>query len=287
MTWGRPRQGQKCVFCGSTPVNSEHVFSRWTHKYLEPRPKGKDRRLDATQYVDRTQSKVTKLPGSIRDWQLPVVCGGGLSNHLTCNGGWMSTLEKNVKPALTKLILGGSTRISPKEQSLIAAWACMKAMIAEFDVSFEVTTHHTQRKRMRNIQKPPALGWGVWVGDYIRSESNVTWVSRPLFLIHENRIAGLKSSEVTRYNGNVTTQIIGRFLVHVIRVPPSMHNVVDRWTFQTPEGGTLFRIWPPTQFSISWPASPLTDTDAEYTADDFYNFCTEIAFQKPDARLRK
>jgi hypothetical protein len=79
---------------------------------------------------------------------------------------------------------------------------------------------------------------------------------------------------VTYFNGNSTTQVIKKLFIHVIHSP--MPNLVERWGFSLPHGGTLFRIWPPTGHSILWPGTPLDDRDADLAADAFTQRLREI-----------
>ena len=96
------------------------------------------------EYPDkRHPTIVTKMPGQIRDWKVYCVCGG---THLTCNGGWMREIEDRARPILIPLIKGEEIRLSPADQSVIAAWAALKAIVGEYDERMPVTVHHTHRK---------------------------------------------------------------------------------------------------------------------------------------------
>lgn len=255
---------EKCVFCGAADVTKEHVFSRWTHQYMLPRESGKAKSFIGMDYIDRSDHIVQKLPGAIRDWQVKCVCGG--FQH-SCNSGWMKGIEDAAKPILKPLILGQQTRISPSSQQIIATWASLKNMVAEYGLGGHITVHHTQRKRMMTIQLPPASRWGVWIGHYERMEWKPEWVSRPLLIVPEKQLAKLTNREPSYFNSNCTTQIIGKLFIHVIHTP--MPNLIGRVRFDLPDGGSLYRIWPPSVFDISWPGQVMTDRDANTAATDF------------------
>jgi hypothetical protein len=58
-------------------------------------------------------------------------------------------------------------------------------------------------------------------------------------------VAQRKSKKVTYYSGAATSQLIGQLFIQVIRSPH--HDLVSKWCFDTPNGGILFRIWPPSK----------------------------------------
>jgi hypothetical protein len=108
----------KCIFCGSPELTREHIFPRWTHRYLPPRQKGRATQTIGRVYPDREGDiKVIKLRGQMRDWKVECVCGGE-SN--TCNNGWMREIENKSRPIIIPLIQGMDTRISPEDQEVIA-----------------------------------------------------------------------------------------------------------------------------------------------------------------------
>lgn len=118
-----------CVFCGADKslLTKEHVFSRWTHKFMAPRAKGKAQSVRGIEHQDASKSytEVVKLSGQLRDWNVKYLCD---CDHTTCNGGWMKGMEDTAKPILKPLILGVHTdedrhRISLSDQAIIAAWA--------------------------------------------------------------------------------------------------------------------------------------------------------------------
>lgn len=142
----------KCIFCGTGgPLTQEHVFSKWTHRYLSTARMGKYHSVRGIRNPTDSEHHVIKRLGDIRDWQIRCVC------DKTCNNGWMRQLvEDRARPALLPLIKGDSLRINPAQQELIATWATMKAMVTEWMIRGHVTTNHMQRKRMMWKQLPPS-----------------------------------------------------------------------------------------------------------------------------------
>ncbi|MDR3572204.1 MAG: hypothetical protein P4L81_08560, partial [Candidatus Pacebacteria bacterium] len=253
---------EKCIFCGAQPTTKEHVFSRWTHKYMAPRQPGKARLSIEDQFVDKSETRLVKMSGQLRDWQVKCVCGG---TARTCNNGWMKSIEDRTKPIMADLIQGSERRITPSEQSIIATWAILKTMVSEYAGTYKGHIHYKQREYMKRHALAPTRGWAVWIGYYDRSNWVVEFVSRPMLLVPKS-VAERSNDYISGYfNSNVTTQIIGKLFIHVIHFP--MPSFIKWWRFRFPHRGAIFRIWPPAQVSIKWPSSALDDQAAERISD--------------------
>jgi hypothetical protein len=264
------QQATRCIFCGSPNLNWEHVFSRWTHKFLPPRTMKKYLVSHVDSHIDRSDRVLIKRPGDIRDWQINCVC------ELACNNGWMRRIENQARPIMLSLIEGTSIlkgetiRLTPHDQKIIATWAVLKAMVSEFDPHGWVTTHHTQRKFLKRNLVPPD-GWVVWIGPYLRVKWVPYFMSFPfLYDSPKQELRRGANVRATHFNSHITTQVVGKMFIHVIRSPA--RNFVNRWRFTLPHKGSLFRIWPPTGISIVWPGRFMTDRDADYTAGAMYAF---------------
>jgi hypothetical protein len=120
-------------------LTKEHVYSNWTRRFV-PRNIKMFRSLRATALPDRTDFVFAKRPADIRNWQVLCVCAA-------CNNGWMrQQIENRARPVMMRLIKGQYVRLSLHQQQIIATWAAMKAMVAEYDESESVTIHHAHRK---------------------------------------------------------------------------------------------------------------------------------------------
>ena len=253
----------RCIFCGSPNLTYEHVFSKWTHKFLEPRQKGKALAEIARKYPYRSESNVVKLLGQVRDWKVLCVCGG---THLTCNNGWMRAIEEKAKPVLLPLIKGDDTRVLPSDQRIIATWAILKAIVGEYDGRYVTNVHYKQRRYLMDHLFPPERGWGVWIGHFVRNSWVPEWVSCPFLLLPDHVISRrLSKHEATYFNSCASTQVVGKLFIHVVHSP--MPRFIARLRFPTPQRGALFRIWPPSSTSIKWPSSTLGDRDADSIAN--------------------
>jgi hypothetical protein len=204
------------------------------------------------------------------DWQVRCVCAA-------CNNGWMrSEVDEKAREIMVPLLNGGEARLSPDQQQVVAAWATMKAMVAEYSESECVTTHHMHRVRMMKRRLPPEHGWSVWIAHYVRRKWPVAWISTPFLVLPDHLAAKRPNRRATYYNSQVSTQVIGQLFIHVMRsTMPDL--AAPKWKFRLPSGEALFRIWPPVGTSIVWPTGTISDSTADYIAGAFKEFMASIA----------
>src|SRR5271156_2823255 len=72
-----------------------------------------------------------------------------------CNNDWMSGLETAAELILRPLMLGKATHLDRRSQTILATWACMKNMVAEFSSPETRATDTAGLERMRRKQLPP------------------------------------------------------------------------------------------------------------------------------------
>lgn len=109
-----------CIFCGQRRSRArEDIVSKWVSEEI-----GGVGPFD-TDHIGivpgAPQSARRSRSGSLASLKLHDVCA-------SCNSGWMSRLEDNVKPVLIPMIQGRPTTLSVAQQRLIAAWAQLKAL---------------------------------------------------------------------------------------------------------------------------------------------------------------
>ena len=207
--------------------------------------------------------KPVRVSRQLQDWQVRCVCGG---DSTSCNNGWMRThIEEKTAPILRKLVQGEELRLTERDQTILATWITLKSIISEYDAGGFVTTHHTQRKRLMNKNIPPTRGWGIWIGESLKRKDALLWHDTA-FHISPKSLADLDTDALpTHYNGHSTTQIINKLFIQTVRIPE--HSFIQRWQFNLPNRGSLFRIWPPTKVSIKWPGRSLTERDVDFASN--------------------
>lgn len=109
-----------CFFCGrDDKLTREHVFPRWLRKPLRD-----ERRFEIGMWL-RSSLPIEKGPTIQRrrtDAILRRVCE-------SCNSGWMSDLENDVRPLLTPLIAGETIVVSGADRELLLRWALKTAAV--------------------------------------------------------------------------------------------------------------------------------------------------------------
>jgi hypothetical protein len=224
--------------------------------------------------IDKDNRRLAKLPGQVRDWKIKCVCGG---DHTTCNNGWMRSIEDQAKPILAPLILGSAATLTTHDQAVIATWAVLKVMVAEYDRNFHVSTHWTHRRWIKDHKSVPR-GWGVWIGHFQRTNWKPEWISSAFLLQTPRMIDRYGIRMPTFYNGSAVTQVIGNLFIQVIHFPMP-DTLIRRWKF-SPTEGSIFRIWPQTPYLLRWPHKVLSDNDADRIA----NAVSQLAMDTARAR---
>jgi hypothetical protein len=163
------------------------------------------------------------------------------------------------------LIKGQRVRLSPDQQKIVATWAAMKAMVAEYAESECVTTHHAHRKYLRNHHLPPKAGWSIWLAHYRQSNAPLLWFASPFLVLPDHIAAQRQDRRATYYNSQASTQIIGELLIHVLRSPHP--RLARMFRFHLPDRQAIFRIWPPTLYGLRWPVATLDDASVSYIGE--------------------
>ena len=250
---------KKCIFCGSSPTTKEHFWPDWLRNVI-PKNGRKWEQLRVVENIETSDQAIRRKGGDIHDWTIRCVCA-------PCNNGWMSDLEKKIKPILILLLSGTVTRIDERSQSLMATWCTLKVMVAEFENPGHATTHHAQRKRMWRRKIPPKTGWRIWIGCYDRRNWKPDYINN-IFYFSQKSQSDKKYIPVSRYNTQSVTFVIGRIFIHVIHSPDRA--LVNGWRFSGPAAGKLRQIWPVSGYSFPWPPFQiLEDTDADFLAAQF------------------
>lgn len=206
-----------CVFCGGSPLTREHVFPQWTRSLpvpadllklqLVPEPV---RRVKTVLDEDGRYETVTEVLGGRKplptDVTVKVVCA-------RCNNGWMSSLESDVRPVLTKMTTKRAMNLSLADQELLARWVFKTALMYAFwdpDASPFLPT--TYRRFYRTRTMPPSA-W-AWV---TRSESQ--WADMAMSMRNMRADVRLEPDQDERNNSTAMYLAVNgvAFLLHFSR----------------------------------------------------------------------
>jgi hypothetical protein len=242
----RPRG--TCIYCGRHDVTKQHVWPDWLKSVLPRDEEGTIQVVTGLRPLPGrhvlVEPRMLFPRGHRGTRKIRNVCG-------TCNGGWMSRLEKLAKPSLTSLILGRPISLSSSDQRAIAAWAVMTSITAEFTDPRTLCIPVNDRLHLMNEQEPTA-NWRIFIGRYtgpswklryshfgcqFRSMSEMRW--RPL---------GVQASIF----------VAGDLVLYACSCSADDAEILER--LRPPDGVSLQNVWPSQ-------ASPIASDEAAMLDD--------------------
>jgi hypothetical protein len=241
----------KCIFCGQRGLTKEHIWADWLEPYL---PREMKEHISSLQIYspDKVLSTLKKRSGDPYVIKPKVVC-------FPCNNGWMSDIQQVAKPILLPLIVGEDAVLTKKHQAIIASWAAMAIMTAEYLNRELIAIAAEDRAHLYNFRKLPN-NWRVWVGNYKRERWIGRYVHSSFPVIDENS-PEISGGSLTKPNTQTTVFVVGRLFFFAMS-----SQVVDisQWldvAIRLPS--KLVCIWPPSG-AIAWPPpATLSDRDAD------------------------
>ena len=159
---GTTKSSTPCVFCGTTgSLSTEHVLPKWVRKALqisEP-----VREFSGTTHVGGAETLAIVFHE---------VC-------VSCNTGWMETLETITRPVLGPLLLGAapdtSRMLDPDQQAILATWAVKTSLLLTLS-KFRGQEHgwipvsSLQWLRQHHGSRMPPPGTRVWMAGLSTSD---------------------------------------------------------------------------------------------------------------------
>lgn len=252
----------RCIFCGGPGLTKEHVLPDWL-KAIFPRQPTDTHTHGNAAYIDLPSVGYVPLPsrrrrqGQVGTRQVRVVCR-------SCNGGWLSRLEKETKPLLTQLIHGRRFTLQPDDQRLVASWIAKTCMTAEYIEPNEVSIPQSERTSISHTLEPPPH-WSIWIAAYLGEK----WQAGGIF----HHAVGMYPPPQLIWVGIKNTQytVIGVGRLLATAASSSIEGLT--FEFQNEESSDLRRIWPPIGRNIDWPPPRyLTDRGADAVAANFSRF---------------
>lgn len=233
---------QSCIFCGSRPVNREHIFSRAWIRELMP----------SVQPLRHRHIRQGAEGASLHDiwWQkheadlvVKCVCA-------TCNSGWMSDIDEAAKPLATQMALGVTTVLETVAKQLaLARWMTKVAFM--FDQTqarplVDSGDHHGFYETMR----PPPSSM-IWLGRALPPDGMFSAGGRTHGLRLETGDAAETPTAADAANLYLCTVHINQLLFQVfIARPESPDGIhVDRAS----EGRFVRTLWPTSFVKVVWP----------------------------------
>jgi hypothetical protein len=218
-----------CLFCGDTPVSSEHAMPLWTGKVIP----------GSGPWIHRHAERHGDNP--IRGWSKNVPDLKCNAACRSCNEGWMARLEDRGKPILTPLIQGRSTRLELHDIATVCFWALKTSLM--LDRCSDADRQSVPRDVFAELYAAQTVlpSAYLWIGscDVARG----SWF--------QARTLDLDSGDATT-PGFGATLWVGRVVFEVIAVelvgPVTLGLKEDALAAMAP-------IWP-RNFKLDWPVTP-------------------------------
>jgi hypothetical protein len=159
---GTTKSTTPCVFCGAAgSLSDEHVVPKWVRKALQIREPVRE--FSGTAYVGAAETLAIVFHE---------VC-------VSCNTGWMESLETDTRPVLGPLLLGaapGTSRVlDPDQQAILATWAVKTSLLLALskfrgqDYGWIPVSTLQWLYRHHDARMPPP-GTRVWMAGFSTSE---------------------------------------------------------------------------------------------------------------------
>ncbi|WP_444898853.1 hypothetical protein ACJJIX_12790 [Microbulbifer sp. VAAC004] len=115
-----------CIFCGQSGMSKEHFWPSWIREHIK-----KDNRkryihgsVQGAPKGNESENNEYYRSGDVTTITFRTVCK-------SCNNGWMSNLEENLKPIILNSMGNCDQHLSESETLWLAKWITMKTMVSE------------------------------------------------------------------------------------------------------------------------------------------------------------
>lgn len=233
-----------CVFCRSTGKKSkEHLWPVWMHELLPLAGDGNNvSEMNTFKWKEQIGAQKQKRQGHLTTKKLRVVCQ-------SCNSGWMSELESEAKPILTKILTNEKFELCVQKQEILARWITLKSIIGEHSEQDTHVTPHEERDLFRAAKKIPEY-FAIYIGSH-NAESDTAWlrISQAIALAPEGPSPPLGN---LKRNMQSIAFICGPLFVYVLAI---RENGIEPTEFlRLPK---LMRIFPNQSDVIKWPPTDI------------------------------
>ena len=157
--WPHRLMVRTCVFCGETPLTREQVFPKWLRDIL---PHQERWRGQGVAVLDGRLIDERELPVATREM------GQGFTDTIvarvcaSCNGGWMSALEREVKPLLSALVRGERLAIDGGAAASLALWVAKTTAMAELTHPESAALSADDVRGLMKARLPPSY-LNIWM----------------------------------------------------------------------------------------------------------------------------
>jgi hypothetical protein len=274
-----PKPQKFCIYCGGSGLSKEHVFADWLREYI-PRELSEHRTEFTVAFPHKTEKVLERRTGDAHARRLRRVC-------LVCNNGWMSRLQEAAKPYLIPMLEGRPTSLNRKAQKIVATWAAMTTMTADFLREEMAAIPQEERNYLRETSKAPKH-WRIWISAYQRGHGRKRFWHNVLALTDQEVDRAAMYARAPS-NTQTTSICLGEHLFIHIMSSEVAGNLIRRWRFPRVVAPLMRQICPAAAAAVTWPPDrPLTFVEADFIANQFFNRIVRegrkasLAFPPPD-----
>lgn len=235
-----------CIFCnGIKKKSKEHIWPEWMHELLPKLGDGNNvSKVDTFRWKKQIDAKSSKRQGHLSTKKLRVVC-------CDCNNGWMSVLENEAKPILTKILKNENFTICNKKQNTLVAWITLKSIVGEHDEDNTQVTPPADRNLFLTTRKTPEY-YAIYIGRH-SERSDTAWLRTSLTLARSQFGPNPPLGDLKRNTQSIAF-ICGSLFVYVLAI---RENEITASEFlNLPK---LTRIFPYHSSNINWPPKQTLD----------------------------
>jgi hypothetical protein len=237
----RDVDNRACISCGATgatvKITREHTFSNWINDVLTPAVVGPDITCERSIMHGSQAGVVNTWPATeVAGHKLRAVCR-------TCNNGWMSSVEGEVRPLIEPMIEGYNASLTTEQQITVATWATMKTAVFEYVWTDDPALTAADREVIMTQNRPPASAQVRLAA--IESKG---YPLRAFGRIYEVRGSGDKAICLTMTIGCLVVQVFGG---------PGAGT--RGWQSAGRTGTDFIGIFPPQMRTVQWPPANVLD----------------------------
>jgi len=234
-----------CLFCGGDPSTKEDAWPLWLMKRF---PAASSARM----FAERRGGPLSDWPITKPKLPLKWLCA-------SCNSGWMSRLEREVKPIIESILDEKVNAIDASAQQTLAVWAVKTVMVLEaLDPDRQWFYTAEEREQMRLSRSIPHRT-SVWIAKCVDHKD--------IYSAAKNHSSddGARAFSVTMAFGLLA------FQVETVRAPESIpaHVAVTYEVSDGPWDQVLVPVWPVSQAARTWPAAQGLNITARVSIEVF------------------
>lgn len=249
---------KNCLFCEtSNNMSREHLWSDWIKSLLPEDAKYHEFRATYSGSEPKIIRESSRTRGGTTgSKKIKAVC-------TTCNTGWMSRIETEVKPILSALISGKPLLLTEEYQLILATWISLKLLIAEHNIFDGHPSDPIFSQEVRNefiTTKKTPYGFRIWIA----SHSSAAWQTRYFVQTgtfnYSTSSVPVTTKDRPKRNVQIFSWGIGSIVIYAIA---TTNEEVYRLINPIRNENIFFNLWPITKNAVYWPSQFSTLSDSE------------------------